>query len=1162
MATNRNKNTGNISAPQGANKNKGITSAIDQAGYRREFNERVFSDTGYIQSSIKDLQEQVSELEEVLSKSKELTKSEQTRYKNAVSNMKRLESQLQQIYKSQDVSSNELFDTLNDSIKARQKAVDDLYKHYMDKEKEIDKAGKEQIDKKVDYFAAKTRELKGATEEIKEASEKFNDSQKSFSDGIDETLGKINKAFGEASKIFSLQSIASNEFLEKANERYDIINQLNQSLGYGTEQATAAYNSATNTFAQLNEKVDNLYNVSDMRQYLKDSQNYGLLNQEVLEKNLNATLTAQKYMGATSETLTSLYRYSRLTNNNEAVDKYNKTMIALQKEGIGVNKDMLNNMIQSNLEASDVLTAAGLSGETLDQFNQERTVLNAQIEYKYGQEYAKQINSLVDESIKKLATTEGEAQLAQMGINPSSFKAEVSQGDAQGLYDMVIKGITSRANSWNSSDWSANLKFFNQLGLNTGDINAARKINGDGGIDSLGPVTEEVQKIIDNMSSSDAEQYVKENTAMSEITKGVNGVETWLQKNFGNADYLNFESLGTAAFAAYLASGAASFIKTGGSAIIKGINYITGGKLAEKLGSVFGGKLSGVANKFFGNSSTIGKSAANMTASGSGGKALGKLGAGATVVGLTAAAIAGISAAANAMTEGEHEAGSSNMQSFLNEQKGTKFKGDTGRAYTSGMNQKIGTAESDNLTDAYTSYFSPINTAKNFLGQIANSLVGWTNKLNMDDPAKYNKELWNNYQRTIHGQFSEDRLRALEYTYALALDDVNQFSVAKDLFNIDAKSIVNWLNDEQSKGTLTQTLQDGVNLLAKNDLYPVGNNRQWWDGSIELNNWFDTNTGQFIEGYHKAGLERVPKDNYRALLHKNEMVLNEKDANEYREYKHNFETLRGIKNSNNNILLLPSNSKRGIGGKIAGIEVGDYNSSYVNGHSGLDLYFNKVGTPVGSAVAGTVITSKDIPANYNDGKSYHGKDSSGKAYSSYGRYVEVKGDNGERYVYAHLNERVAKEGDVVQPGALLGYSGTTGNSSGPHLHFEVRGKGNNSAAHAKYYTDYVRNVNGAPSGSTGNSSESGISTVNESDTHIKLATPTTTSRRAIPGIGGNDLTPEKEAKINGVDRIVNSVDGVSAKIIKYLDEIRQEQESQRSLIRAFSNSQNMLDMRN
>lgn len=1156
MATNRNKNTGNISAPQGANKNKGITSAIDQAGYRREFNERVFSDTGYIQSSIKDLQEQVSELEIVLSKSKELAKSEQTRYKNAVSNMKRLESQLQQIYKSQDVSSNELFSTLNDSIKARQKAVDDLYKHYMNNEKELDKAGKEFVDKKIDYFAAKTRELKGATEEIKEASEKFNDSQKSFSDGMKEIIKEATNTFKDLTNMFNLQSIAQNKYLEKANERYDIINKMNSQLGYGTDAATSAYNNISQAFTDFNNQMDNLYNMNDMKQYLKDSSQYGLLNNELLEKNLNSTLMAQKYMGASSDTLTSLYKYSRLTNNNDTIEKYNKTMIALQKEGIGVNKDMLNNMIQSNVEVSDVLTAAGLSGETLDQFNQERTVLNAQIQYKYGPEYAKQINSLVDESIKKLATTEGEAQLAQMGIDPSSFKAEVSQGDAQGLYDMVIKGVTSRANSWNSDDWSANLKFFNQLGLNTSDINAARKINEGGEINGLGPVTEEVQEIIDNMNTTDTEQYVENNTAISDTQRTLNEFYTNYEEWMGSWD--GFAKAGNAFFTLAIAGN----IIQGVGSVAKFVNTLSGGKLAEKLSTAFGGKLSSVVNKFFGNSSTIGKSAANMTASGSGGKALGKLGAGATVVGLTAAAIAGISAAANAMTEGEHEAGSSNMQSFLNEQKGTKFEGDTGRAYASGMNQKIGTAESDNLTDAYTSYFSPINTAKNFLGQIANSLVGWTNKLNMDDPAKYNKELWNNYQRTIHGQFSEDRLRALEYTYALALDDVNQFSVAKDLFNIDAKSIVNWLNDEQLKGTLTQTLQDGVNLLAKNDLYPVGNNRQWWDGSIELNNWFDTNTGQFIEGYHKAGLERVPKDNYRALLHKNEMVLNEKDADEYREYKHNFEALRGAKDNKNKILLLPSNSKRGIGGKIAGIEVGDYNSSYVNGHSGLDLYFNKVGTPVGSAVAGTVITSKDIPVNYNDGKSYHGKDSSGKAYSSYGRYVEVKGDNGERYVYAHLNERVAKEGDVVQPGALLGYSGTTGNSSGPHLHFEVRGKGNNSAAHAKYYTDYVRNVNGAPSGTTGNSSESGTNTVNESDTHIKLATPTTTSRRAIPGIGGNDLTPEKEAKINGVDRIVNSVDGVSTKIIKYLDEIRQEQESQRSLIRAFSNSQNMLDMRN
>ena len=1126
MATNRNKNTGNISAPQGANKNKGITSAIDQAGYRREFNERVFSDTGYIQSSIKDLQEQVSELEKVLSKSKELTKSEQTRYKNAVSNMKRLESQLQQMYKSQDVSSNELFDTLNDSIKARQKAVDDLYKHYMNKEKELDKAGKEQIDKKVDYFAAKTRELKGVTEEIHEASEKFNDSQKSFSDGIDETLGKINKAFGEASKIFNLQSIASNEFLEKANERYDIINQLNQSLGYGTEQATAAYNSATNTFAQLNEKVDNLYNISEMRQYLKDSQNYGLLNQEVLEKNLNATLTAQKYMGATSETLTSLYRYSRLTNNNEAVDKYNKTMIALQKEGIGVNKDMLNNMIQSNIEASDVLTAAGLSGETLDQFNQERTVLNAQIQDKYGQEYAEQINSLVDESIKKLATTEGEAQLAQMGIDPSSFKAEVSQGDAQGLYDMVIKGITSRANSWNSSDWSANLKFFNQLGLNTGDINAARKINGDGGIDSLGPVTEEVQKIVDNMSSSDAEQYVKENTAMSDITKGVNGIETWLQKNFGNSKWFSFENLGTAAFAAYLASGAASFIKTGGSAIIKGINYVMGGKLAEKLGSVFGGKLSGVANKFFGNSSTIGKSASNMTATGSGGKGLSMLATGTVIVGLAATTI---SALGSYFTGKREEAYANQYDENLENLKGTAYEG----------NNSVASA------DSVTSSTKSMTALGSMWSNFTNGLGYFFEGLGTSDKITRNQSLtkWMYQSDTFPN-------RDAVMSWAILLDTLDSLKSLNNLgFNFSSEELQSYASNMAKEGK-DNIIWGYIDSFLKAGWRPYKDDGGGRISSYEdFYNSYQSKNNEDTEGYHKAGLERVPKDNYRALLHKNEMVLNERDANEYR-------AILKDKEKNKNVPGIITGNGFGTGGVIGGVEVGNYNENYVTNHSGLDLYFNQKGTPVGSAIGGSVITSKDITTKPNG---YTGRNSEG--YYSYGRYVEVLGDDGQKYIYAHLNERVAKVGQRVEPGTLLGYSGNTGNSTGPHLHFEIRGLGKGSAKHAKYYTHFVRDVNGVPSGEGADTNIS--NTIGENtDTHIKLATPTTTSRRAIPGIGGSGIDESNTPKSNGVDRIVNSVDGVSAKIIKYLDEIRQEQESQRSLIRAFSNSQNMLDMRN
>ncbi|MGP4000093.1 M23 family metallopeptidase [Streptomyces sp. 8N706] len=56
----------------------------------------------------------------------------------------------------------------------------------------------------------------------------------------------------------------------------------------------------------------------------------------------------------------------------------------------------------------------------------------------------------------------------------------------------------------------------------------------------------------------------------------------------------------------------------------------------------------------------------------------------------------------------------------------------------------------------------------------------------------------------------------------------------------------------------------------------------------------------------------------------------------------------------------------------------------------------------------------------------------------YGEMVMVKLDDGHYTLFAHLSEVVVKEGARVRAGTLLGYSGNTGNSTGPHLHFEVR----------------------------------------------------------------------------------------------------------------------------
>ena len=98
-------------------------------------------------------------------------------------------------------------------------------------------------------------------------------------------------------------------------------------------------------------------------------------------------------------------------------------------------------------------------------------------------------------------------------------------------------------------------------------------------------------------------------------------------------------------------------------------------------------------------------------------------------------------------------------------------------------------------------------------------------------------------------------------------------------------------------------------------------------------------------------------------------------------------------------------------------------------HRAIDLRA-AVGTPVYAAEDGTV----DWVQTW-DGRSTSGD-------QSYGNLVRIRHAdyNGGKLqsLYAHLKESKVKYGQAVKEGELIGYSGNTGNTTGPHLHFEVR----------------------------------------------------------------------------------------------------------------------------
>jgi murein DD-endopeptidase MepM/ murein hydrolase activator NlpD len=89
-------------------------------------------------------------------------------------------------------------------------------------------------------------------------------------------------------------------------------------------------------------------------------------------------------------------------------------------------------------------------------------------------------------------------------------------------------------------------------------------------------------------------------------------------------------------------------------------------------------------------------------------------------------------------------------------------------------------------------------------------------------------------------------------------------------------------------------------------------------------------------------------------------------------------------------------------------------------HEGLD-FPAPIGTPIVAAAAGVVIASE-----------YH---------YQFGNMIEIDHGNGLMTRYAHASQLFAKVGDIVRRGQHIADIGTTGRSTGPHLHFEVRVRG-------------------------------------------------------------------------------------------------------------------------
>ena len=111
-------------------------------------------------------------------------------------------------------------------------------------------------------------------------------------------------------------------------------------------------------------------------------------------------------------------------------------------------------------------------------------------------------------------------------------------------------------------------------------------------------------------------------------------------------------------------------------------------------------------------------------------------------------------------------------------------------------------------------------------------------------------------------------------------------------------------------------------------------------------------------------------------------------------------------------------------------------------HSGVD-FAAPIGTPIFAAAGGVVVSAEQHPA--------------------FGNRIEIDHGKGLSTMYAHASRMLVKSGDFVRKGQKIAEVGTTGRSTGPHLHFEVHVNG--APQNPSRYLASLRSTNTAPAAS-------------------------------------------------------------------------------------------------
>lgn len=1060
----------NINFNDAPNVDSGLGGYLTGNAARNEFSNKFWDDqNGYLKTVSAELDKMIKQYAEMSKYEDKMSAATKRLVKERAQQLKQEFEVLKNIKKQQDISSDSASEVIKNATSMLTKAQEGVYKGWNDLQNKVDNAA-DKVEKSANYYTRLKDDFSKMNKEMGNLINTANKASDNFTSSLSTTLKNAGDRLASISNMFSLQKIAGNTAEQNARSIEKIQSDTMKQFGFTSNSQYWNFVSSLNSnLKSMNGSMGNLFNTDDLKQYMSNLGAFGITDTKMAQQQMKNSIIATKYLGTTAETQQLMFKYMKRTNNNDTIEKHNQMIVGLLQSQLGVSKEQLDVLSQKTYEDADALAALGVDEATQQKYIQEATASKAamdSITNGWGNVLGDVFNEMIAMPYEQMVQKYGKL----FGSDVNSIYEQLMQGNAINATRMIAGNSTLRSLASGSDTRNVNATL-NALGAGdqTGFVNMMRYFGNAGGMNTLDNKLDEAIQAIRETGSGDVEDFVEKSTEATLLER----IHNWLDKNFGTSLWRVYPHLANMAFGAYLASD-----------MVKGGKWIVDAFKNNKLFTKFSNFLGGASGTGTMLSGTIGKFAM-----------------GGLAVGLTTAAIAGLAKVTTASV-------TKAMQISEDQKNYTKSK-------LAAEGNPM--ASSDAYANAYSqaTNLSKRSGLNDFLGTAANLTSGWVNNFNKNNPDKYNTELWNNFIRGSGGMFTQDELLAMEYMYTVLMNNAGTPGVAQTLFGLTKDDVKKYIkNSPNGEASLR-------NAFSKYNAVFIDNWGAKWPRDYDGHEY----TSLDLSGYHKAGKDYIPRDNYRALLHKGEMVLNAQEANIYRQmFPRGGDSDTKPRPRGRILTGLPWPMTAGY-------------PSYPSGgqHRGLDFGI-PIGTKVGAATAGTIVTAY-TGDNYNTYK---------EGRRVFGQYILMKGNNGLYYRYGHLSKVGVRAGQLVNAGDTIGLSGNTGYSTGPHLHFQVQRSTANNSDISPY--NYITSALFQAKGNINmpNDTQGSNSTIASGQSSIPIRTtkfiPKALKFATDGGIGGME-----ESVSRGVNHGID-------KLIGYLEGIRSEQNDQRRILEAFSKS--------